>query len=146
VLHSGNSWDETLFNPAQITYQNALGIPVFTYGEKWTLDTTVPGADLVAATEAPAELVDNVAFEGVSTTAGMFYLGEDCHSQVVVPICTTSFEHPYPPITPVETPTARLSPICALQHQMRTFLTSLLEGGPAKIIPPDGDCNSLYGT
>ena len=145
TLHSGNSWDETLFSPAQLSYQNSIGMPAYTAGAEWTLDKSVPGAENTVASEAPAELVNNAEFEGMATTAGIFYYGLDCHAQVVVPICTTEFEHPYPPVVRVENPTAKVSPICALHHQMRTFLSSLLTSEDAVIVPPGGDCESLYG-
>ena len=118
---------------------------MYTYGSEWTLDSTMPGADTIVSTESPDEISENAVFNGSKTTAGIFYNARDCHSQVVVTICVTEFEHPYPPINSVEEPTGTFSPICALQHQMQVFMDSLLAGGPAKIVPPAGDCQSLYG-
>ena len=146
VLHSGNSWDETLYSPAQISYAAALGLVSYTSGDEWTIDPTIPGAARIDAAPAPADAIhDNVTFGGRTTTAAIFWRNEACHGQMHAALCTQSYEHPYPPIQILHDPIARPSPICALQAQYRAFVRSVLEDGRAEIRPPSGTCDDLYG-
>lgn len=146
VLHSCDSWDETLYSPAQITYAQAFGLPPYTHGAEWTIDATIPGAQTLTAQPAPAApLSGNATFAGGTTTAAIFFRSEACHAQAHTAICADSFEHPYPPIRLLPDPNVKPSPVCALHAQLGSFLTSILDGGPAEIVPPEGTCEALYG-
>jgi len=146
LLHSGNSWDETLYAPAQISYARALGLPSYTHGAEWTIDPAIPGAERLESEPAPdGGLADNVGFAGGTTTAAIFWRSESCHGQMHTAICAQSFEHPYPPIRLLPDPIVRDSPLCALHAQLGAFLSSILVGGPAAIGPPAGTCEEVYG-
>jgi len=146
VLHSGDSWDETLHGPAQITYTQALGLPLYQHGEAWTIDATLPGSDRLLATPAPAEpLSDNATFGEQSTTAAIYWYAGSCHGLTQGSICAQSYAHPYPPHELLEVPVVKPSPLCALHNQIAGFLTSILAGGPAEIVPPTGSCEEVYG-
>ncbi|MFT7621133.1 MAG: hypothetical protein ACI9WU_000294 [Myxococcota bacterium] len=146
VVSSGNSWDETLYNPTQFSYSNAIGLPAYTAGPEWTLDSTVPGSSRIVATEyPPTGISGNVTYNGQKTTAAIFYRDRSCHAQVVTALCAERFEHPYPPITTLETPIISDSPICQLHNQASAFIGSL-EGGDdhALVVAPGGSCEDLY--
>jgi hypothetical protein len=152
VLGSGDSWDETLNSPAQLSFNAAWGLPVFEAGADWTLDATIPGADTITATAAPAQVSGNLSFgtPARTQTAAFFYNAAACHAQVVTPICSSGYAPPYPPITPRATSVVSISPICALQAPTITFLTDLLAGQTPKIKPPAAKstwldaCDDLY--
>lgn len=145
VLTSGNSWDETLFNPAQLSYANALGVKAYTAGEEWTLDPSVPGSSQIEAEEGPGELSDNVTFGEKTTTAAIYFLATACHAEILTALCAQRYEHPYPPITLLDTPIVAPGRACQLHAQVKAFETSLMGDGPAVIVPPSGDCATLYG-
>ena len=145
ILSNGNSWDETLFNPAQVTYANALGLVPYTAGDEWTLDASVPGADAWAATPFPeAGVTGNASYDSGVATAAIFYRATACHGQVLTSVCTESYVHPYPPIKALEETQSAPSPVCQLHGQIRTFVESVLSGEP-KIVAPGGTCAELYG-
>jgi len=146
VVSNGNSWDETLYNPAQLTYANAIGLPTYTSGEEWTLDATVPGADTLNATPAPAgAITGNANFGPATTTAAIFFRDRSCHAQVLTALCSEVWKHPYPPMEALEPGTTDYSPVCAIHTQIAAFNKSLLNGTTAEIIAPAGTCEALYG-
>jgi hypothetical protein len=145
IVHSADSWDETLYSPAQLSYAVALGLPVYTAGVEWTIDPGIPGAERLAAQPAPVgPLSGNAVFGGGTTTAGIFFRAESCHGMVNTAVCKESFEHPYPPVRLLPHPVPKPSPICALHAQMGVFLTSILDGGPVEIVPPAATCGEVY--
>ncbi len=145
IVHSGNTWDETLFNMAQLTFANAIGLPTFTAGEPWTIGAEVPGADLLAATVWTDVVSNNVTFKGKTTTAGIFWQHHACHAQVLTALCAQRFEHPYPPLKMLATEIPEASPICGLHSQVGSFLSSLIEGDVAEIVSPIATCDDTYG-
>lgn len=147
LLSSGNSWDETLFGPAQLSMHNAIGLEAFTDGAPWTLDPTVPGAALVSATPwVDAPVSANVTFGDTTHSAGTFFLAEACHTLAITPFCVQRHEQPHPPIVPLEDPVFFDSPICAIHGQIGAFLRSLLDGdGLGDITPPRASCEDIYG-
>ncbi|MDY0060626.1 MAG: hypothetical protein RBU45_12520 [Myxococcota bacterium] len=146
VLHSGDSWDETLYPPTQLTYARALGLPVLTAGPEWTVDPTVPGAASLGGEPAAAGGVsDNAVFGDRRTSAAIFFRSTSCHGQAHSALCSSNYEHPYPPIRRLAAPVVSSSPVCALQAQLGTFLQTALAGGPARIVAPAGSCVELYG-
>jgi len=144
VFGSGDSWDETLFSPAQISFNNAWGVPVFTAGADWTLNSDIPGASSVLATPFLDSEQGNLTFAGRTQTAGFFYNANACHAQVVTPICDSGFQPPYPPATPRTTPLISLSPICALQAPAITFLLDIAADQTPRLRAPGGSCADLY--
>jgi hypothetical protein len=149
IVQSGNSWDETLSSPAQLSYNAALGLPVLE-SEGWTLDPTVPGASSVTATKAEAETKANVTYQGVTHSAAVFYNSQSCHAQLITPICKKRFAKAYPPV--VELPASeveasiRVSPICSIHAQGIRALDSLVgDSEVATIVPPSGTCDDVYG-
>ncbi|MCB9730166.1 MAG: hypothetical protein H6744_12735 [Deltaproteobacteria bacterium] len=146
VLSSGDSWDETLYSPPQLSFNNAYGLEVFEAGAEWTLDATIPGAETVDASPlAAAGTEANVTYDGRMHSAGLFYRGASCHAELVAPLCRQNVDPPHPPATPKATPNIFASPICQLQHQIVAFNNSLLTGsGPGLIVPPSGTCDDLY--
>lgn len=146
VLHSGDSWDETLYGPAQVSYVRALGLPLYEHGAEWTIDSTLPGAASLGGTPAPVQpLSGNVTFGGQATTAAIFWNAGSCHALAHNAICVEHYAHPYPPRQPLAEPRSRPSPLCALHNQIAGFLSSILSGGPAEIGPPQGSCEEVYG-
>lgn len=149
LLGTGNSWDETLFNPAQITLANALGLGTYTYGKDWTLDPTVPGAQSLNAPEVgPLGVKENLSVPGnLKFTAAIFYLARSCHAGMVQAMCGERFQHPYPPIVELAETIPHPSPICALHGQAIAFLKSITQApdGPGLIGPPKATCDEVYG-
>jgi hypothetical protein len=147
VLSSSDSWDETLYSPPEITFNNAYGLPVFAPGAAWTVDATIPGAESVSgAPIAAAGVSGNLDFGGRKDSAGLFYNASSCHSQLVAPLCAQSYETPHAPATKRATPLVFASPICQLQRQILDFNETFLTGaGPGAIVPPSGTCEDLYG-
>jgi hypothetical protein len=146
VLSSSDSWDETLYSPPEITFNNAYGLPVFETSAAWTVDATIPGASTVVGAALDAAGVSgNASYGGRNDSAGLFYNARSCHAQLVTPLCSQAFDAPHPPATKKATPDVFDSPICQLQHQIRAFNDSLLAGpGPGLIVPPSGTCADLY--
>lgn len=147
VLHvfgSGDSWDETLHSPAQMTFNAAWGVPTFTAGPDWTLDATIPGADTVQATPYAGPISGNLTYGTRTQSAAYFYNASSCHAQVITPICESGFEPPYPPNTPRATPVVSVSPLCALQAPVIPFLSDLLAGEVPSLTAPGGTCADLY--
>jgi hypothetical protein len=147
IVQTGDSWDETLSTPAQLSYNAALGLPVLE-SDGWVLDPTVPGANRVVATKAAGTTTANATYGEVTHTAGIFYNAESCHAQLITPLCKKRYEKAYPPVTelPSDKVTITDSPICAIHTQALAALESLLGGATsATIIPPSGSCDALYG-
>jgi len=147
VLHvfgSGDSWDETLFSPAQLSFNDAWGVPVFTNGADWTLDAAIPGSDTALGTAFTAPITNNLTYGDRTQTAAFFYNAASCHAQVVTPICESGFAPPYPPNTPRPAPLISVSPLCALQASVIPFLAKLVLGETPSIVAPSGDCDALY--
>ncbi|MGM0578458.1 MAG: hypothetical protein ACQEXJ_22230 [Myxococcota bacterium] len=145
VLGSSDSWDGTLYTPAQTTYMNAYGLEPRSAGEDWSLDPTVPGAGTVSEVPFGGSAVTGNVTHGERThTAVATWYARSCHSQVTSPLCVRDFEPPYPPIVPLDDPFVERSPICALQHQARGFAETILSGGPAEVVAPAGTCEDLY--
>lgn len=149
VLATGNSWDETLFGPAQTSFNNALGLPVLADADVgWALDTAMAGADTVAAAPfAEAPVSANATFGDRTATAALFYLTRSCHPHITAPVCVTRYEPDYPPATPREAPEHFTSPICEIHAMTRDFAASFAAGeGPAAIPMPAGTiCEGVYG-
>lgn len=149
VIGFGDSWDETLFTPAQITFANAWGLPVYTTAGFELADGT-PGEDTVEATAYPGGEAPkaNVTVGAKTVSAGYFYFGDACHAAVVTPLCDSGYQPPYPPITPRAEPRVFASPICAIQAAVKTFLMDVDDGGDVGIPAPDepsaADCDDLY--
>lgn len=138
VLSSGNSWDETLYTPAQITFNNAFGFNVYTSGSDWTLAAGVPGAPTVVGTDFAGPTNDSRA---------LFYNAKSCHSQLVTPICANTYEAMPAPVPKLAERHAFGSPICALHAQADHFIGSLLAGNATgEIIAPTGNCDDFYTT
>lgn len=144
VLGSGNSWDETLFSPAQLTFDRAWGVPAFTAGPAWTLDPTIPGAETVVATPLTAPVANNATFGARTQSAAFFYNAAACHAQAITPLCESGFAPPYPPATPRAEPVVTVSPMCALHTPLIAFLDDLAAGEPPAIVTPAGSCTELY--
>ncbi len=147
IVHTGDSWDETLSSPAQLRYNAALGLEVLT-SDGWKLDATVPGAAGVKAKAAAAKTSANVTFDGVTHTAAIFYNAESCHPQLITPLCAKTFKKEYPPIVALAAKDVKVTvaPICAIHAQGIALFQPLLGGtGPGPIVPPSGDCATVYG-
>lgn len=144
VFGSGDSWDETLYSPAQMTFNAAWGVPTFTAGPDWTLDPAIPGADTVEATPYAAPISGNLTYGARTQTAAYFYNANTCHAQVITPICESGFEPPYPPQTPRAEPIVFESPLCALQAPVIPFLSDLIAGRTPSLSAPGGTCADLY--
>ncbi len=144
VLGSGDSWDETLFSPAQISFNNAWGLPVYTAGAQWTLDLAIPGADTVLAAPFIAPVQGNLTFGDRTQTAAYFYNAAACHAQAITPICESGFLPPYPPAVARTEPLVSVSPICALQAPAIAFLHDLLADETPSLGAPSGTCADLY--
>lgn len=145
VFGSGDSWDETLSSLAQMSFNAAWGVPVFTAGADWTLDPTIPGADVVPATAFTAPISNNLTAPGGPFSAAYFYNAKSCHAQVVTPICEWSYEPPYPPATARATPLLSVSPICALHTPMIDFVGAILDDMAPAIVAPADTCADIYG-
>jgi hypothetical protein len=147
IVQTGDSWDETLSSASQLRFNAALGLQVLE-SDGWTLDPTVPGADTLNATKAGSETQSNVTFDGVKHSAAIFFNSDSCHAQLVTPLCHKRYEKVYPAVTPLapEKETVKISPICAIHAQGIKAIDSLLAGsGAATIVPPIGDCDTVYG-
>ncbi len=148
ILHSGDSWDPTLAAAAQLQYNAAVGFEVLT-SPGFEPDASMPGADSLLTEPADNEGVSaNVTFGGIASSAAIFYNSEPCHSELISPLCTKVWQTQYPPAKPLadEDVAVKISPICGLHAQALAFLGSLLAGEPhAKVLPPVGDCQSVYG-
>lgn len=148
VLATGNSWDETLFGPAQISLNNALGLPVFADAASgWRLDPAMPGA--AAITEAPfptTAIAANATFGDRTATAGLFYNSASCHAHITAPFCETAFESDYPPAVPRDDSLFFLSPICAVHDLVIGFGASFTDPEtPASFSAPRGaTCQNLF--
>lgn len=148
ILGFGDSWDETLFSPAQLSFGAALGVPVFER-EGWVIDGAIPGASDLGATPYPATAPkDNVTYGERTQSAGYFYFPKACHAEVVLPLCSSHYEPPYPPPTARTEDLVFASPICAMQKAMAGFVGDLVAGAsPAISAPPTpsaSDCADLY--
>ncbi len=137
-----DSWDDTLSSPAQLSFDAAIGAPVFTVGEGWTLDPSIPGADLVEATPWPGDA--SVTYGGITHTAARFYASLTCHSLLVSNVCVHTWEPEYPPITLLDEPVGELSPICEA-HASALSVLRIGVGDGAEIAAPGGDCAAIYG-
>ncbi len=144
VFGSGDSWDETLSSLAQLSFNAAWGVPVFTSGADWTLDASIPGAATVNATAWTTPIKDNLTAPGGTFSAAYFYNADSCHPQVVTPICEWTYLPPYPPATARATPLYSVSPVCALQTPMIEFVEAIADGVSPEITAPRGDCDSIY--
>ncbi len=145
IISNGDSWDETLFSPAQLSYNNAYGFEVYTAGDDWTLASNIPGADTLEPKPLSAPVAANTSFNGTDRTAAITYNAASCHAQVVTPICSVNYESPHPPIVQRETPDYFVSPICALQAQTKAFTDAILGGNPdGTFVAPSGTCADLY--
>jgi hypothetical protein len=146
---TGNSWDETLFGPAQLSLNTALGVPVFAdAGAGWAVDPTMPGAAGVEAAAFPdAPIEANLTIGDQTVTAALFYLGTACHAHITSPFCRSTWQPPYPPGVARETPLTFASPICEVQAAFAPFVAAFAAGtGPTRIAPPDGrSCEALHG-
>ena len=146
VLSTGDSWDETLYTPAQITFNAAIGFPVYTAGAEFTIDPTVPGAETVESTPFGADpLTGNATFGDRTHTAALTYYGFSCHTELTSAVCTVKFDVPQAPADPLGESVTTFSPVCAFQHQIRAFNDSLLgDGSAGAIVAPGGTCADLY--
>ncbi|MDP6943296.1 MAG: hypothetical protein QF464_04030, partial [Myxococcota bacterium] len=146
IIATGNSWDETLGAAAQLSFGQALGLPVYTHGEDWTLDPTQPAVDTVVATAYQGTpLVGNVTFGDRTHSAALFYSRQTCHAMQIRPVCSATYQKPYPPIVELEEPLVEASPICAIQTATKAFMASLLGGAThPEIAAPEGTCEALY--
>ncbi len=145
-LSSSDSWDETLYTPAQITYNRALGLKGYDLPVLWELADDVPGSFNLDLTDHVEPETANTEFQGQVFTSGLFYYSDNCHAQLITPVCTQRFEQPHPPAVALEAPISSASPVCALHNQAHAFLGSVLAGGPAELVAPLGDCSVLYGS
>jgi hypothetical protein len=150
ILASGNSWDETLFSPAQLTYSNAVGYVPYTTGDEWTLMSDIPGAETVVALPLPEEGVSGSFVAGEqATSAAIMYSSRTCHAQLISPACSEYYVRQYPPVVPLEPEaySATISSVCGLHGQIARFVGSLLDGAEHGLITaPNDTCESLYGS
>jgi hypothetical protein len=146
---TGNSWDETLFGPAQLSLNTALGVPVFADAARgWAVDATMPGASEVTAAAFPQDAIaDNFRVGDASATAALFYLGTACHAHITSPVCRSNYQPPYPPGVARAAPLTSASPLCEVHAAFSPFIAAFAAGdGPTSIAPPDGrSCEALYG-
>jgi hypothetical protein len=149
LLATGDSWDETLSSRAQMSFGAAMGVPVYTDGEAWTLAPSQPARDMIKST--PYEgipLSDNATFGERTHTAAIFYTASSCHAMQVRPMCMRDHELQYPPVVDLESSTITndVGHICEMQNHSLAFLTSVLAPDTApEIVAPHGDCEALYG-
>ena len=61
------------------------------------------------------------------------------------PVSSLAFEKVYPPLVSLSPVKAFKTPICAYQHTVDAFLSSMLTGGAGRLAPPAGSCEDLYG-
>jgi hypothetical protein len=141
---TGDSWDDTLSAAAQMTFGKAMGFPVYTDGDTWTLDPTQPAGDSVDAQPYSMTLHGNANFGDRSHTAALFYAGQSCHAMAARPMCALDNELQYPPIVPLDSPAVAAGLICEIQGQSLSFLESVLAGEPT-ITGMGGTCEALYG-
>ncbi|MCB9735407.1 MAG: hypothetical protein H6745_22695 [Deltaproteobacteria bacterium] len=151
VLSFGDSWDETLYGPAQVSYNNAFGFETFTSTGEWTIDGTMPAAGTVEGVAFPGTAAEpysaNVTYgAAVAHTAALFYWSKSCHTLVMAPVCTQRHEQPFPPIVELETPVTYASPVCAIHGVIRDFMATL-QGSDAMggVTPPTATCDAVYG-
>jgi|GEM_PF-1338667 len=148
VLLTGNSWDETLFGPAQTTLNQAFGVPAYADATSgWTLDPAMPGASTIEASVFPAEaLSNNVTYGDRTTTAALFYDSRSCHPHITTPVCVTRYESDYPPAVARSTPVTFLSPICEIHDLVSALSASFVDPETAASIPaPRGtSCADLF--
>ena len=149
LLSHGNSWDETLYGPSQITFNNALGLQVFGFeggGFEWTLDPSVPGSERVSSTAFSEPISGNLTGEGETHTGALFYNRESCHTQSISNVCVNRYVQEIAPVSPLNVPVAFPSPICLLHAQAGGFFASLLAGAEhGAVAAPSGDCAAVYG-
>ncbi len=145
VLGFGDSWDETLNGPAQLSFANAWGVPVFGAGADWTLDATMPGAATISATPFDAGVAGNLAVGDKNVTAAWFYYARSCHAGIISPLCTSRALPPYPPIVLRDAALVSVSPICQMQNTIAAFLADLTPGHAPNVKAPAGTCADLYG-
>ena len=145
ILSFGDSWDETLYIGAQLTYNNALGLPVYTNNNDFVLDKTVPGGDSVNETLISENgISDNVEFNSTIHTVGSFFNKKSCHGQSVECVCNQAHVHPYPPFVDyANEDNSYLTPICQLHNSSGVFIKSILNDNPI-IKAPFGSCDELY--
>lgn len=148
VLSFGDSWDETLYGPAQISYNEAFGFEALTSDPSWQVDPTMPAAAAVEATPFPSESTtkDNVVYDGIAHTAALFYWGKSCHTLVMAPVCTQRHEQPSPPIVELDPPLSYESPVCAIHGAIAGFIASLqAAGATGEVSAPTASCDAVYG-
>jgi hypothetical protein len=147
IIAFGDSWDETLYTPAQLSMHAATGFVTYTDGADWTLDATVPAADTLTTTAWSAPLSGNVTYGGVTHSAAMFYFARACHAEAIVPLCIQSYAVPHPPVTALATRNVFASPVCEMHGAIRDFMASLLTDTTSlgTLAAPSGSCDDLYG-
>jgi len=143
LLNTGNSWDQTLSSFAQLSFDAGLGIPVYRYGDAWTLDEGLPHGKDFGEPYGGSPIVRNADYNGIKHTAGMFYSNSSCHGLMSAVFCSRNYELSYPPLVPLSELVVTESPVCAYQTMAREFLRSALMGEPV-IIAPGGTCEELY--
>ena len=149
ILSFGDSWDETLYTPAQISYNNAFGFQTFTHegpGEQiWTVDPDVPGAGTVKATAWAGDVSANVTFGGRSHTAVLLYNQASCHTEVITPVCVNTYEATPAPVAARADKLVFDSPVCAIHGQMDHFMASLAGAAAhGEVTAPSQTCESFY--
>ncbi|MFT7580688.1 MAG: hypothetical protein ACI9MR_002361, partial [Myxococcota bacterium] len=146
IISSGNSWDETVFSPAQLSFDRAMGYTVYTAGADWTIDPSIPGSELLEPTVFTAPVSGNQDVLDPPHVSAIFYSAKACHAQVITPMCRQSFAPPQPASERRDTPVTFLSPICGLQSAMVPFMTDLMGATSiATIAAPTGTCDDVYG-
>ncbi len=146
IIASGDSWDETLYTPAQLGFHHAYALPEFASGAEFTLDESVYGASTVEYLPLNEPASGNLVIGDSHHTAAAFYFHKSCHAQVLRPVCRREFSAPQPPSTPLAEHDVFESPICAWHQQAHDFLESLLDGdGWGAVKAPGGTCAELYG-
>lgn len=145
-LGSHDGWDNYLSSIAQQRYVAAIGAPVYTHGDEWTPDPTIPGVSLHDAQAYADPLSGNVVIGDIAHTAARFFLQRSCHSLVEVNVCVQIYADAYPPVVTLDVPVVTESPVCAIHAQAITFMDSLLDdGASATIAAPEGSCAAVYG-
>jgi hypothetical protein len=144
-IGSHDGWDNYLSSMAQQRYVAAIGAPVYTHGDEWTPDPTIPGVTLHDTQAYESPLSDNMVLGDRTYTAARFFLERSCHSLVEVSVCVQLYADVYPPVVMLDEPVVTESPVCAIHAQAINFMGSLLDDtAPVTIIAPEGDCASVY--
>ena len=144
VLATASSWDATLAIGPQLRFYQTLGAPNYKWGAWYLSDNTPDHPNNFTALEDEATLSQNYGDGEDQTTAATFYWSRSGHVISIRSFGILEFEEEYPPLVPLENNQVLRLPLCGYHTQVSHALGTLLAGQP-EIIPPSGDCETLYG-